>query len=174
LTTAAVALLQEASPEIVRRVLRELLSADAPTPAPNVSPDAGVAGNLNKARTVSTAMQPDVSGSPSAPLAASRTARPAKHRRAKRAAKATAKVADPEWSDLKSRILAAMTERGMKYADLGAAIGMTEATVRNGVARTRAPGPSMVAKLSAWLTAPAVAAAATFPKHAANGASAAA
>ena len=172
LHSAAIELIPSASLATIRAVLRMLLD-ETSAPAADLRQHTGAAGTLEKAKDRHGVQQ--VSGLPNTPQAAERTTRPARHRGANRRSSATAKLGDSEWSDLKARIRAAMTERGVKYGGLGEATGFSEATIRNGVSRLRPPSASMVTRLRAWLDqAPAVATGATFPADRRNGASAAA
>jgi hypothetical protein len=153
LTAAAVALLQQASPESVRRVLRALLDeefsilpAEVRAPAP-----------------CSTAKLNGVDGPSAGAMHAVPGAKRAKRRRqAKRPAKQSAS-ADPAWEQLRSELRTEMAERRLDYGAIATAIGMTEATTRLGICRSHPPSPAMMEKLRAWLAASAVASNLRFP-----------
>jgi hypothetical protein len=156
LTAAVVALLQDASPACVRRVLRTLLDEEPVAPA--------VQAVALESAAAAIAMKPNGAAHP--------VRRPG---RSKRPGPRTVKppVADPAWEQLRSELRAAMGERHAGYAAIAAAIGMSELTVRLGICRTQSPGKAMMAKLRAWLAAPAVAGASPFPgRGAGNGAAA--
>jgi hypothetical protein len=93
LTAAAVALLHEASPDIVRRVLRELLDSDRAPARPAAEPAHGVSNGLS-------ASTPRVSAKTQA---GTRRLSKRKHLR-----RQVAQPADPAWAQLRAELRAAM------------------------------------------------------------------
>jgi hypothetical protein len=170
LTAAAVALLQQAPPAMVRRVLRELLSYEDTSALP-VNAGNGAAERNHSSGAKPSAKDGSVIDAPRA--LAKRPARAKSDSKVRRKQRSNLPV-DPAWEQLRSELRAAMTERDATYAAVAAAIGMSELTVRLGICRTQSPGASMMNKLRTWLAAPAVAADAVAFSKRANGVAAAA
>jgi hypothetical protein len=104
-------------------------------------------------------------------------ARPTPPRRKRKAARQT----DAAWERLRAAVRTAMADRGMDWAQLGAAIERSSSHTKSALYRRDAPGSGLRAKLQTWLdangtaAAPAVASSpASFrggrPKRPANGA----
>jgi hypothetical protein len=66
-------------------------------------------------------------------------------------AKSAVTPSDPEWEALRSRVKAAMAERGASYADLGQAIGRSAIGMRINLGSRRPPRPIVRTRLQEWL-----------------------
>jgi hypothetical protein len=129
LRAAAAALIAEAPEATVHRVLRMLVDSLVPT-APRANGEA----------------PPPAPTPHRAPAPASRAASPARS-----AAAASPVTDDAAWLDLRSRVKAAMAERGVSITDVAAAIGRSEIAVRITLGSRKAPKPIVQRRLQAWL-----------------------
>jgi hypothetical protein len=106
---------------------------------------------------------------------ASAVPRPVPSPRAKPATSAQPGAADPAWEALRQQVKAAMTERGVSYADIAQAIGRSEIGVRISLSTRKPPKPIVRTRLQTWLDlAPAVASPpvpfpGSSPEHRGNG-----
>jgi hypothetical protein len=124
---AARLLIGEASPGVVRTVLRLLLDEATPQRTPVERP------------------QP-----PSAPLASAHPTR----KRAARRVRAT-NNADDAWNELRKTVRATMRERGTSYADLAVILGCAETTAKVQLSCSRPASQRLITGLRSWLeTAP--------------------
>jgi hypothetical protein len=117
-------LIDEASPETIRAVLRMLLD--------DVAPPAAIPPTVRPLPTASH-------------LAALR--------RTQRAA-TTSQTPNAEWEALRQQVRTTRLERGMNYADLAAALGCKKTSLEVNLQRRQPASQPLIAALRAWLEAP--------------------